>query len=281
LKIKSEAYPKSKLAEIAASESKETEFNNWVTKAEKAFADNNFDEALNSFTEALKLKPSDTPVKKRIEDIQSLKNNELAEKEYAGLITQADQNFNNNQFDEAITAYNKALQLKKSETYPKAQLKKIDSYQSLVTKAEKSFQSKDYSASLISLNSILELKSNDGYAKAKIAEIEKIQSDQKQMEEKANAELLAYNEAIKVADQLFNAQSYPESMTKYKDALAIKANETYPPKRIKEIENILDKAEKEKARMTGLFHNCLPCAWIRRAGYWRPGRLWGRWSCHS
>ena len=249
LKIKSEAYPKSKLAEIAASESKEADFNNWVTKAEKAFADNNFDEALKSFTEALKLKPTDTPVKKRIEDIQSLKNKELAEKEYAGLITQADQNFNNNQFDEAITAYNKALQIKKSETYPKAQLKKIDSYQSLVTKAEKSFQSKDYSASLISLNSILELKSNDNYAKAKIAEIEKIQSDQKQMEEKANAELLAYNEAIKVADQLFNAQSYPESMTKYKDALAIKANETYPPKRIKEIENILDKAEKEKARI--------------------------------
>ena len=102
LKIKSEAYPKSKLAEIAASESKEADFNNWVTKAEKAFADNNFDEALNSFTEALKLKPSDNPVKKRIEDIQSLKNKELAEKEYAGLITQADQNFNNNQFDEAI-----------------------------------------------------------------------------------------------------------------------------------------------------------------------------------
>ena len=249
LKSKPENYPKSKLAEIAASESKEIDFNNWVTKAEKAFADNNFDEALNSFTEALKLKPTDTPVEKRIEDIQSLKNKELAEKEYADLITQADQNFNNNQFDEAITAYNKALQIKKSETYPKAQLKKIDSYQSLVTKAEKSFQSKDYSASLISLNGILELKSNDGYAKAKIAEIEKIQSDQKQMEEKANAELLAYNEAIKVADQLFNAQSYPESMTKYKDALAIKANETYPPKRIKEIENILDKAEKEKARI--------------------------------
>ncbi len=249
LKIKPENYPKDKLAEIAASESKEIDFNNWVTKAEKAFADNNFDEALNSFNEALKLKPSDSSVKKRIEDIQNLKNKELAEKEYAGLITQADQNFNNNQFDEAITAYNKALQIKKSETYPKDQLKKIDTYQSLVKKAEKSFQTKDYPASLISLNSILELKPNDSYATAKIAEIEKIQSDQKQMEAKANAELLAYNEAIKVADQLFNAQSYPESINKYKEALAIKANETYPPKRIKEIETILDKAEKEKARI--------------------------------
>ena len=249
LKIKSEAYPKTKLAEIAASESKEIDFNNLVAKAEKAFAANNFDEALNSFTEALKLKPSDASVKKRIDDIQNLKNKELSEKEYAGLIAQADQNFNGNRFDEAISGYNNALQIKKSETYPKDQIRKIDSYQSLVKKAEKSFQSKDYSASLISLNSILELKPNDSYATAKIAEIQKIQLDQKQLEEKANAELLAYNEVIKVADQLFTAQSYSESMNKYKDALAIKTAETYPQKRIKEIENILGGIEKEKARI--------------------------------
>lgn len=249
LKIKSEAYPKTKLAEIAASEAKEIDFNNLVAKAEKAFASNNFDEALIAFTEALKLKPSDASVKKRIEDIQNLKNKELAEKEYAGLITQADQNFNGNQFDEAISAYNKALQIKKNETYPKDQLRKIESYQSLVKKAEKSFQSKDYSGSLASLNNALELKPNDSYASAKIAEIQKILSDQKLLEEKANAELLAYNEAIKAADQLFTAQSYPESLTKYKEALAIKTEESHPQKRIKEIENILSGIEKEKARI--------------------------------
>jgi tetratricopeptide (TPR) repeat protein len=249
LKIKSEAYPKTKLAEIAASESKEIDFNNLVAKAEKTFADNNFDEALNTFTEALKLKPSDVSVKKRIEDIQNLKDKELTEKEFAGLIAQADQNFNGNQFEEAISGYNKALQIKKSETYPKDQLRKIDSYQSLVKKAERSFQSKDYSSSLVSLNSALELKPNDSYSTGKIAEIQKILSDQKQQEEKEKAELLAYNDALKVADQLFTTQSYPESLNKYKDALAIKADETYPQKRIKEIENILGGIEKEKARV--------------------------------
>ena len=249
LKIKTEAYPKTKLAEIAASESKEIDFNNLVAKAEKAFTDNNFDEALNNFTEALKLKPSDASVKKRIDDIQNLKNKELTEKEYSGLIAQADQNYTENRFDEAISGYNNALQIKKSETYPKDQLRKIDMYLSLVKKAEKSFQSKDYSASLTSLHSILELKPNDSYATAKITEIQKIQSDQKQLEEKANAELLAFNEIIKVADQLFTAQSYPESLNKYKEALAIKATETYPQKRIKEIEGILDRLEKEKARV--------------------------------
>ena len=249
LKIKSEAYPKTKLAEIAATESKEIDFNNLVTKAEKDFMASNFDEALNSFTEALKLKPSDTSVKKRIEDIQNLRNKELTEKEYAGLIAQADQNYNSNQFDEAISGYNKALQIKKTETYPKDQIKKIDSYQSLVKKADKSFQSKDYSSSLTSFNSALELKASDSYTTSKIAEIQKILADQKQLEEKANAELLAYNETIKTADQLFTAQSYPESLSKFKEALALKASEAYPQKRIKDIETILEKANQEKARI--------------------------------
>jgi len=249
LKIKSETYPQTKLAEIAAAESKDIEFNNLVSKAEKAFTANNFDDALNSFTDALKLKPTETSVKKRIEDIQNLKNKDLTEKEYAGLIAQADQNFNSNKFDEAISGYNKALQSKKTETYPKDQLKKIDSYQSVVKKADKSFQSKDYSGALASFNGALELKVNDSYASSKIAEIQKILTDQKQLEEKANAELLAYNETIKAADQLFTAQNYPESLSKYKEALALKATETYPQKRIKEIEAILDKAGQEKARI--------------------------------
>lgn len=248
LKIKQEAYPKTKLAEIAATESKEIDFNNLVTKAEKAFAANNLDEALASFTEALKLKPQDAPVKKRIDDIQNLKNKELAEKEYAQLIAQADQNFSNNQFDEAIAAYNKAIELKKTETYPREQLKKIDLYQSLSKKAEKSFLAKDYPASLLAFNGLLEVKPKDSYAASKIAEIQKIQDELKQQEAKEQSALLAYNEAIKTADQLFSAQNYGESVNKYKEALVIKANEAYPQKRIKEIQDIQDKIEKEKAR---------------------------------
>jgi tetratricopeptide (TPR) repeat protein len=248
LKVKTEAYPSTKLAEIAATESKELNFNNLITKAENAFADNKFDEALNVFTEALKLKPTEASVKKRIEDIQNLKNKELTEKEYAGLIAQADQNFNSDQFDEAILAYNKAIQLKKTETYPKDQLKKIDTFQSSLKKAEKSFLAKDYSNSLLTYNSLLEVKPKDNLVSARIDEIQKILADQKQLEEKAKAELLAYNNTIKAADQLFAAQTYPEALTKYKEASALKTDETYPQKKIKEIGDILDGIEKQKIK---------------------------------
>ena len=249
LKIKQDNYPKTKLAEIEASEAKEIDFNNLTAKAEKAFADKNLDEALADFTDALKIKPLDANTKKRIEEIQNIKNKELADKEYSQLIAQADQAYNSNLFDDAIALYNKAQDVKKGDTYSKDQLKKIDLYQSGLKKADKNFLSKDYDAAKLAFGNLLEIKPKDTYATAKIAEIQKIQDDVKQQQEKEKAAQLAYNEAIKSADQLFAAQNYNESTNKYKEALAIRANEAYPQKQIKEIEGILEKAEKEKARL--------------------------------
>ncbi len=249
LNIKQDNYPKTKLAEIAANEAKDTEFNNFVTKGEKEFTDSKLDDALTSLNSALKLKPDDKAVKKRIDEIQSAKDKETAKKEYDSLIFQADKNFDENKFDQAITAYNKALEIKKNETYPKDQIKKIDNFKAMLNKAEKSYEAKDYSGALQTYTSLLNLKPKDTYTTSKIEEIQKIQEEIKQKEEKEKATQLAYGNILKEADQLFTAQKYNESINKYKEALSIKPEEAYPPKRIKEIETILDGIEKEKVRI--------------------------------
>jgi len=249
LKLKSdETYPKDKLNEIASSEAKEIDFNNLVAKAEKAFTDQNVDEALRDFNEALKLKPLDANVKKRIDDIQNLKKLQVEEKQFADLIVQADQLFKNNQLEEAIANYNKALDIKKSDAYAKDQIKKIADYQTLIKKADKSFDSKDYPNSISTYNEALALKPNDSYASGRVSEIGKLLNDLKQLEEKAKAELAAYEAVIKTADQLFTAQSYPESLNKFKEASDMRASEAYPKKKIKEIEDIIDGIAKDKAK---------------------------------
>jgi len=249
LKLKSgEAYPKTKLDEISAIEAKEVRFNELVAKAEKAFTDNSLDESLNLFTQALEIKPKNAAVQKRIDEIQNLKNQKLSDKEYTNLIAQADQSYQESQMDASLSAYNKALLIKKNETYPKDQVKKIGTYQTLVKKGDKLFDTKDYDGSMGAFNEVLTLKPKDVYATGKLAEIEKIRNENKKLEDQAKAELAAYNEAIKNADQFFTAQSYSESLGKYKEAASIKPSETYPPKRIKEVEGILSKLEKEKAQ---------------------------------
>ncbi|MBV5314460.1 MAG: hypothetical protein JZU47_14260 [Prolixibacteraceae bacterium] len=249
LKLKtSETYPKNKLDEIAQSESKEAEFNGLVANAEKALTSKSFDESLQLFNQALELKPKNPAVQKRIDEIQTIRKQQLSDNEYTSLIAQADQAFQGNQMDASLSAYNKALLIKKEEAYPKDQIKKIELYQSLIKKADKSVGNKDYTEAVSTFNEALALKPNDTFTKEKIAEIEKLLSEKKKLDEQALASQNAYNELIKTADQFFTAQNYSESLAKYKEALTLKASESYPGKRIKEIENILGQLAKDQAK---------------------------------
>lgn len=257
LKVKQEDYPKNKLAEIETNQTRETEFKNLLAKGEKDFGENKLDDALAALDNALKLKPDDKDVKKRIDDIQNIKTAEIAEKEYTRLIAEADQSFGNNSFEKAIASYNKALEIKKAEAYPKEQLQKISNFQSMLKKADKSYEDKDFSGALQAYIQLLTVKPNDSYSTSKIEEIRKIQDELKQKEEKEKADQLTYNNVIKEADQLFADKNFTSSIAKYKEALAIKPAETYPPKRIKEIETKLDEIEKEKARIENEYKSAI------------------------
>jgi tetratricopeptide (TPR) repeat protein len=249
IKFKSgESYPKTKLSEISKTEANEIKFNELVSNAEKAFADKNFDEALTIFNQALAIKPQDQSTQKSIDDIRNIKQQLLADKEYADLIAQADQSFRDNKVEASLDAYNKALQIKKTEAYPKEQIQKIGAFQSLIKRADQSFNTKDYSGSMGIYNEAIAINPNDTYISGRIAEIKKILDTIKQLEEKEKAELMAYNAAIEEGDALFAAMKYSESLTKFKEASGIKTSEKYPQKKIKEIENILDAQQKELAR---------------------------------
>jgi len=249
LKIKSEeTYPKDKLTEIAESEGKESTFNELVSNAEKAFSATNYDESLKLFAQALELKPKNAAVQKRIDDIQVIRQKQLADKEYTNLIAQADQSFQKDELDAALSAYSKAILIHKSEAYPKDQIKKIGTYQDLVRKANKLFDSADFTGSLGAFTEALAVKPNDSFAQHKIAEIQKLLTEKKTREEQAIARKNAYDDAIKKADQLLTAQSYAESLAKYREASELKTTETYPKKKIKEIETILDQLAKDKDR---------------------------------
>ncbi len=248
LKIKgSEAYPTSKLAEIAKTESNEISFNALTVKAEKAYTDSNIDESLNLYEQALQLKPKNAVVQSKINELQNLKKLQVSKKEYDDLILQADQSLKNNQPDVALTAYNRALSMKKAEAYPKDQIKKIETYQSLMKKADKSFNAQDYSSSLATYNEALTQIPNDAVASGRVAEITNLIGEKKKQEDQALADENKYNEVVKTADQLFTTANYTESLNKYQEAANLRASEAYPKKKIREIENILAGLEKEKA----------------------------------
>lgn len=249
LKFKAgEAYPQGKLAEIAKTEAQEIEFSALVANAEKAFAGNNLDESFRLFSQALDLKPKNPAVLKRISDIEAIRKQQLSDKDYSDLLAQGDQAFQNNQLDASVSAYNKALGIKKSESYPKDQIRKIELYLSLVKKADQYITNKDYTAALASLNEALTVKPNDQIAKDKITQVDQLIAARKSEEEKALAQQNAFNEAVKSGDQYFSASDYTQSLAKFKEAQNLKPAESYPKKKIKEIEVILDQQAKDQAR---------------------------------
>jgi tetratricopeptide (TPR) repeat protein len=172
----------------------------------------------------------------------------MSDKEYADLIIQADQSFENNQMEASLVIYNKAVNLKKTEVYPKDQIKKIELYQSLLKKADQLVVAKDYTGALTSLNEALIIRPTDSIVKDKIAKVNQLIADKKSEDEQALAQQNAYNQAIKDGDQYFTAKNYTQSLTRFNEALAIRSNEAYPKRKIKEIEGIIDQLAKEQAR---------------------------------
>ena len=75
---------------------------------------------------------------------------------------------------------------------------------------------------------------------------DKIERLMAEANQKANEEAKKYNAAIKSADALYMQEKYLESKAKYQEALEVRADETHPKNRIKEIDAILAAKKKEE-----------------------------------
>ncbi len=262
-----------KAKQLAEQKALNKKYQQIIAKADKEFQEKNYTNAKTDYQAALEIKPNEEyPINqiKKIENILNNKAKQLAEqkalnKKYKQLITKADKEFQTENYTEAKTNYQAALEIKPNENYPKEQIKKIEAiltkqakekaleekYQQLITKADKEFKSDNYIAAKTNYQSALEIKPNEDYPKNQIKKIEEILAEQKRKEqlalEKKNIED-NYNAIIKKADELFNTENYNDAKTAYNDALKIFSNRKYPKKQIAKIEIILAKKLKEEAR---------------------------------
>ncbi len=277
-------YPKEqikKIEEILADKAKQLaeqkalnkKYQQIIAKADKEFQTENYTDAKTDYQSALEIKPNEEyPLNqiKKIDNILDNKAKQLAEQKaldekYNKIIAKADKKFQTEDYTDAKTNYQSALEIKPNENYPKEQIKKIEAilskqakekaleekYQQLITKADKEFKSDNYIAAKTNYQSALEIKPNEKYPLNQIKKIEEILAEQKRKEqlalEKKNIED-NYNAIIKKADELFNTENYNDAKTAYNDALKIFSNKKYPKKQIAKIEIILAKKLRKEAR---------------------------------
>jgi len=237
-----------------------------ITEADKFFTEVNYEAALTKYEEALGYKPTEKyPADKILELdalIQAQKQEDLAEKQeneaYYAAIEEADRLRDQDQLESAVSKYEEALVLK-VEQYPKDQVialnDRIDAKKKELENQVKYDEAINRGDAFLKQNSLRAAK--DMYTNAsKLKPSEQYPLDKlKELEAKLNtladqeAEKIKYQDAIEVADALFEKESYQSSKAKYEEALSIESAATYPKNRIVICDEKIAElaAQKEKA----------------------------------
>lgn len=243
-----EAYPTQKIAEIEALLLKIAENNRLYTEA-IAEADKSRDVqayplAITKYQEAANLKPEEKYPPEQIGLIQKLMG-DLAQQQadYDAAIAAADQEYGQQQWQAALVLYQQAFSIKPSETYPKEKIQEIElllkqlaekdaAYTKAIADADGFYKNKAWQESLSNYQLASQIKEEEKYPKDKIAELTSLLGEMAATNAK-------YDGLIAEADLLFASKDFVNSRNKYQEASEVKAQESYPKEKIKEIDALL------------------------------------------
>ncbi len=271
LKVKpGESYPKEMITKsdqmLAGQEANakqlEEAYQQAIASGDKSFAAKDYSTARSEYQNAISLKPGEKYPQDKLSQIDGIEAALARQKAdddlYQSTITAADKLLADKAYDQAKATYNKAIQIKPAEKYPKDQIALIDKtlsdiaasnakekqYQDLIASADKFFSGKDYPQAKSQYQLALAVKPDETYPKDRIAAIDKIFADaeQKKAEEEARFKAL-----VAGGDSLFELKQYEPAKSSYQDALTMKPYDTYSKSKVNEIDAILVGIAKQKS----------------------------------
>ncbi|SES63505.1 hypothetical protein SAMN05444285_10123 [Draconibacterium orientale] len=240
-----EQYPKTKIAEInglLAEQRKNQEdqksYNDAMSEGERMFSKQFFDRALTSFENALSYKPGDIKATRRIEDSKKEMKRILDRMEFDKFIAAADKAYKKEDYPDALSNYEQALELVPDEPRTKKRVEEIseilyalNSFNEFVSQADKQFDAQSYATAKSLYEKANELKAGDKHVQERIAEIAQLIAQQGVDEQ--------YAQVIKQADNLLAQKNYEDARSQYTEALQIKPREQYPKDKLDEIASTL------------------------------------------
>lgn len=242
----SQSEPKEKIAEIdqaiqtnmAAAELDEN-YNNLITEAEGREYSNDLTGAIASYQKASNLKPSEILPKDKIRELQELvSSNEIQAKldaDYNALLHAAASKESVNDLSGAISEYQKASNLKPSESLPKEKIAELQGliannanqaqldadYNKLISEAGTLEASGNVDGAIAKYQAALRVKPTEQLPKDRIAELQSQIANQREIDRQ-------YKEAMDRGDQLMTDENYLDAITAFNEALAFKPSEQEP-----------------------------------------------------
>ena len=270
-----ESYPKQKATEIQtkldqqqserqALLNKEDRYNQAMAKASVAYTRKDYAAAKQYYKEALEIKPQESLPKSRVQEIETIETQKAAEqaaklaetekkqsleKEYLGLVQQADALFKSKKYEEAKVIYAQAFEMKPSESYPAQRVKVIENAVAAEQAAIIKTKENGYADAMASGNNALArnlfeeargffqkaltIKPEDMAAKSRLTEVDRaaqVFANQKSLEEQ-------YSNHIKTGDGLMAQKNWNAAKESFSRALALKPGDKYAGTKITAIDN--------------------------------------------
>ena len=249
-----------KLAEQAALDKINAQYQALITEADQLLKDRHFDLAIKKYQQAQLLKSTENYPVDKINQIRKLiaeaqKRKELNEK-YSNQIILGTRLMQDGRLADAKKAFVNARDLKPQEQLPIRKIHVIDSlvqqkimlakinqaYAGAMKQGDDFLAKKAYTDALGAYEKARNLKPAESLPGKKIQKIKTILA----AIERARQQQQAYDESIAKADKLLKDEKYELAKSQYEKALVVKANQNYPKQKIVEINNILTRLEKEK-----------------------------------
>lgn len=245
------------LAKIESIEKENVAYAEFMEKAAKEEGNKNYQQAINLYEKAKTVKPSKSEPTAKIDQLRQLladaTNASEKEKMYELYFNAGVEKQTAKEYDLALKNYKNALNIKPNDPKTTAKIDEVTkilekqlaeklakqdseaAFNQLITEADGYFNGKDYSKAIETYRSALSKKPESSYAKKQIDEANrliKIDADKKK-----NAD---YQQILQVADGHFKTQRYQQALEFYNKALAIRKNDSYPKRKIDEINGILN-----------------------------------------
>lgn len=226
-----EKHPRSRMKEIDEiikdRKRKLVIFNKSVATADSLFDLNQYQQALNEYLYASGLLPGEIYPRTRIDEINKIFEEARQEqKAYNKAVEEADQLYMIQDYNAAMDAYNKALQMRPQERYPASMIDRINAmasdqrslenvYASVVDNADRLFDETDYPASRVAYEHAMRLKPEEEYPKKRVGEIDALLEARAMSEE-------AFDEAMLMAMQYYENDNYESALKQFRKAEKIR-----------------------------------------------------------
>lgn len=253
-----EKHPANRIKEIdlllKELERKQKIYDKTVITADSLFKIDEYQAAMNEYLYASGLLPDEPYARERINEINQIFEAARQEKQaYEKAIEEADELYMIQDYNAALAAYNKALQMKPGESYPLSMVDRINSmaddqrsveavYAQVVENADRLFSESNFNAAKSAYEHALRLMPEEKHPQDRVIQIEAILAERAMSEE-------AWEEALNLAAQHYDDQEFEDALAQYQLAQKIKALPEKDQIIFEEITNLLEDERAYKAAM--------------------------------